>query len=99
LSWPLYRLDELAAVEYAVLEQVADCGWVTAGAASFRGTVRTVMAGAQATGLVRNMEDPYRDHLVSPDGHDALIRFDVTDAGRATADAAPAGVSGGSRRR
>ena len=55
-------------------------GSVTADSASFRGAVRAVLTGVRSTGLARNIQDPYGDQLVSPDGHDALVRFNVTDS-------------------
>jgi putative drug exporter of the RND superfamily len=51
---------------------------VTAGSASFHGAVRAVLTGVRSTGLARNIQDPYGNQLVSADGHDALVRFNVT---------------------
>ena len=61
---------------------------VATGTAAFHAAVRAVSTGARSTGLVRNIQDPYRDHLISPRGHDALVRFDVTDS----ADNSPHGI-------
>ena len=55
-------------------------GSVTAGSASFHGAVRAVLTGVRFTGLARNIQDPYGNPLVSADGHDALVRFNVTSS-------------------
>ena len=52
---------------------------VTAGSPAFRDAVDRALAGIDGTGLARQVQDPYADHLLSADGRDALIRFNLAD--------------------
>ncbi len=49
----------------------------TAGSSLFHQAVATVLDEVGATGLVRQVESPYSDGLISGDGHYALVRFDM----------------------
>jgi putative drug exporter of the RND superfamily len=50
---------------------------VTAGSSLFHKTVATVLGDVSGTGLVRQVESPYSDGLISENGRDALVRFDM----------------------
>ncbi len=52
---------------------------VTAGSRAFRDAVDRALAGIHGTGLARQIQDPYADHLLSANGRDALIRFNLAD--------------------
>jgi putative drug exporter of the RND superfamily len=52
---------------------------VTAASPAFRNAVDRALAGIDGTGLARQIQDPYSDHLLSADGRDALIRFALAD--------------------
>ena len=50
---------------------------VTASSPLFHTAVATVLDEVGATGLVRQVESPYADRLISRNGHYALVRFDM----------------------
>jgi putative drug exporter of the RND superfamily len=52
---------------------------VTAASPAFRHAVDRALAGINGTGLARQVQDPYADHLLSANGRDALIRFNLAD--------------------
>jgi len=52
---------------------------VTAASPPFRDAVGRAVADINATGLARGVQDPYADHLISANGRDALIRFNLAD--------------------
>jgi putative drug exporter of the RND superfamily len=52
---------------------------VTAASPAFRNSVDRALASIDGTGLARQIQDPYSDHLLSANGRDALIRFYLTD--------------------
>jgi RND superfamily putative drug exporter len=54
-------------------------GTVTAASPAFRDAVDRALAGINRTGLARQVQDPYADHLLSANGRDALIRFNLAD--------------------
>ena len=52
---------------------------VTVTRPAFRQAVERALADISATGLTRNVQEPYANHLISADGRDALIRFNLAD--------------------
>jgi RND superfamily putative drug exporter len=52
---------------------------VTATSPVFRHAVDRALAEINGTGLVRQVQNPYTSHLLSADGRDALIRFNLAD--------------------
>jgi len=52
---------------------------MTVASPSFRDAVHRAMAGINGTGLARQVQDPYSDHLLLANGRDALIRFNLAD--------------------
>jgi putative drug exporter of the RND superfamily len=52
---------------------------VTTRSPGFRDAVDRALAGIDRTGLARQLQDPYADHLLSASGRDALIRFNLAD--------------------
>src|SRR6516164_5344916 len=53
---------------------------VTAASPAFRHAVGRALAGINGTGLARDVQDPYAGHLISANGQDALIRFELRGA-------------------
>src|SRR5215468_1013344 len=62
-----------------VLVRSTDAG-VTVRSAAFRHAVGMALAGITGTGVARDVQNPYRAHLLSPDGREALIRFQLHGA-------------------
>jgi putative drug exporter of the RND superfamily len=58
----------------------------TSGSAGFHAAVASVVSGVEGTGQVDHVIDPYASGLVSKDGHDALVRFDMTGDPDSAAD-------------
>jgi len=52
---------------------------VTTASPVFRHAVDRALAGINGTGLARQLQNPYTSHLLSADGRDALIRFNLAD--------------------
>jgi RND superfamily putative drug exporter len=52
---------------------------VTATSPVFRHAVSRALAEINGTGLARQLQNPYASHLLSADGRDALIRFNLAD--------------------
>ncbi|MBO0816404.1 MAG: MMPL family transporter, partial [Actinobacteria bacterium] len=52
---------------------------VTARSPVFRRAVDRALAEINGTGLARRVQNPYTSHLLSADGRDALIRFNLAD--------------------
>src|SRR5499427_8583996 len=52
---------------------------VTTASPVFRHAVDRALAGINGTGLARQLQNPYTGHLLSADGRDALIRFNLAD--------------------
>jgi uncharacterized membrane protein YdfJ with MMPL/SSD domain len=52
---------------------------VTTASPVFRHAVDRALAEINGTGLARQLQDPYTSHLLSADGRDALIRFNLAD--------------------
>src|SRR5262249_59941118 len=50
--------------------------------AALRRAVGLALAGITGTGVARDVQNPYRAHLLSPDGREALIRFQLHGADR-----------------
>src|SRR5215467_6196537 len=72
---------------------------VTTASPGFRHAVDRALAGINGTGLARQLQNPYASHLLSADGRDALIRFnlaDGADSGVGTVLAAVARAQAGS---
>jgi RND superfamily putative drug exporter len=65
---------------------------VTAASPAFRHAVDKAMADIRGTGLARQVQDPYASHLISADGRDALIRFDLADGADSRVSAVLAAV-------
>ena len=53
---------------------------VTTASPAFRHAVDRALAGLNRTGLARGVQDPYAGHLLSANGRDALIRFQLRGA-------------------
>src|SRR5215471_2336944 len=53
---------------------------MTAASPAFRHAVGRALAEINGTGLAREVQDPYADHLISANGRDALIRFQLRGA-------------------
>jgi putative drug exporter of the RND superfamily len=53
---------------------------VTTASPAFRHAVNRALAGINRTGLARGVQDPYADRLLSANGRDALIRFQLRGA-------------------
>jgi uncharacterized membrane protein YdfJ with MMPL/SSD domain len=53
---------------------------VTAASPAFRHAVGRALAGINGTGLAREVQNPYVGHLISANGRDALIRFELRGA-------------------
>jgi RND superfamily putative drug exporter len=53
---------------------------MTAASPAFRHAVGRVLAEINGTGLAREVQDPYAGHLISANGRDALIRFQLRGA-------------------
>ena len=53
---------------------------VTAASPAFRHAVGRALAEINGTGLARQVQDPYAGHLLSANGRDALIRFQLRGA-------------------
>jgi RND superfamily putative drug exporter len=53
---------------------------VTAASPAFRHAVGRALAEINGTGLARQVQDPYASHLLSANGRDALIRFQLRGA-------------------
>ncbi|HEV2637482.1 MAG TPA: MMPL family transporter [Actinocrinis sp.] len=58
----------------------------TSGSAAFHTAVASVISGVKGTGQVDDILDPYTTGLISKDGHDALVRFDMTGTSDSAAD-------------
>jgi putative drug exporter of the RND superfamily len=58
----------------------SDAAAVTAASPAFRHAVGRVLAEINGTHLVQDVADPYADHLVSGNGRDALVRFQLRGA-------------------
>src|SRR5215472_3161863 len=72
---------------------------VTTASPVFRHAVDRALAEINGTGLARQLQNPYASHLLSADGRDALIRFnlaDGADSGVGTVLAAVARAQAGS---
>ena len=54
---------------------------VTTASPVFRHAVDRALAEINGTGLARQLQNPYTSHLLSADGRDALIRFNLADGG------------------
>jgi len=52
---------------------------VTTASPVFRHAVDRALAEINGTGLARQLQNPYTSHLLSADGRDALIRFNMAD--------------------
>src|SRR6516164_3979830 len=52
---------------------------VTTASPVFRHAVGRALAEINGTGLARQVQNPYASHLLSADGRDALIRFNLAD--------------------
>jgi RND superfamily putative drug exporter len=52
---------------------------VTTASPAFRHAVHRALAEINGTGLARQVQNPYTSHLLSADGRDALIRFNLAD--------------------
>jgi len=76
---------------------------VTTASPVFQHAVNRALAEINGTGLARQLQNPYTSHLLSADGRDALIRFNLADgadsrvgtvlAAVARADASSPGVT------
>src|SRR5215469_5719680 len=53
---------------------------VTVASPAFRHAVGRALAAISGTGLARQVQDPYAGHLISANGRDALIRFQLRGA-------------------
>src|SRR5499427_33063 len=51
----------------------------TTASPAFRHAVHRALAEINGTGLARQLQNPYTSHLLSADGRDALIRFNLAD--------------------
>ncbi len=58
----------------------SDSAAVTAASPAFRHAVRRALAGINGTHLAQDVGNPYADHLLSGNGRDALIRFELRGA-------------------
>src|SRR6516162_8930711 len=58
----------------------SDASAVTVRSAAFRQAVGRALAEINRTGLARDVANPYAEHLLSANGRDALIRFQLRGA-------------------